>query len=93
MKCIKKITKYSYINNNFTFEDEINFLININENYTDLKQTDNLQNSFHISELDKDLIDIIKNILNEKSNIIKEYNSRFDLDENIEDSDNEMINE
>ena len=92
MKCIKKITQFSYINNNFTLEDEINFLTDLDQNYTDLKQTDNSQNSFHISELDKNLIDIIKNILNEKSNIIKD-NSNFDLDVSNEDSSGEMINE
>ena len=86
---IKRITKFPYINNSFNFKDEIKFLNDIDEKYTDLQKTDNLQNSFHFSELDKNLIDTIKNILNEEQNILKEN----DIDDMTDDFCDDIENE
>lgn len=88
---IKKIINLPYIKF-ISLEEEKNFLTDIEEKYSYLNQNDNYQNSFHISKIENYLTDIVKNILIEEPNILKDYNLQIDEDCD-EDDFSDIINE
>ena len=85
---IKKYKELPHLDKTICFDDEINFLNNLEKEINSLEHNNEIfQNSFHFSNLEKNLIDIVKKILYEDndSNISKDNNNfEFDFDD-IED--------
>ena len=85
---IKKFKNLPYLDKITCFDDEINFLKNLEKEIKGLKHNDEIfQNSFHFSKLDTKLIDLGKNIFSEdqNSNDSKENNINFQFDLDNED--------
>jgi hypothetical protein len=93
---ILRILKYPFINKINDFESQLNFLKQLDENLKDCHDTNiDINNSFYISKLNKQLIMVLENIfIDEKYNLFREilkvleynvynYNDDFDFaDEN-----------
>jgi hypothetical protein len=88
---IKKTIYFPYFDKRICLSDEIFFLESIEKEVDDLyyNNVDKFQNSFHFSKLEKNLIDTVKIIFFEDSNISKENNNNFqiDLNDSIDEED------
>jgi len=91
---IKKID-LPYINNDFSLDKEINFIINIEEQYKTLSNSNEFEKkSFHILGLESKLINMLQEILFDKQYMMIKNNLEIgNIDDCISEDSSELINE
>lgn len=94
-KYIFEKIKYPYLNDidNFNFDSVIDFLKNLNQLFVNLNLTSLNVNEFQISKMEKNLINIINNIIEDKAYENYKYNLKIIEENFFSDDDISIINE